>query len=679
MITNNALKIQKLPFAEIIIAQQLTLLPLYFYIPVWVTTLSIIVAILMFWSKAKTKFVCPRWLKLVITLITIGGIYLLFKKFSGREAGVTLIVAMYSLKILETNKRRDANLILNLSFFILTTGFLFSQQPLIAIYQFIPVIAILYALTKLHQVDISSAFSFASLLKSTSKLLLMALPVMVLLFLFFPRLSSPLWRMPGSAAAVSGVGDSMSPGDVSNLQLFDKIAFRATFNGETPNENDLYWRVLVLDEFDGLTWTRGGSTPFKIPQAQIELLNTIDYSISMEPSRQNYLVTLDKAVSGQNNSTLLSDFVVYSRFRIIDRVKYNLTSAPSLAADINGLTNQQRNFFTRLPQEGNARSKAWAIQERQKHISDYDYLQSLLKTINQDAYYYTLSPPILAQDTVDSFWFDFQRGFCEHYAGAFVYMARAAGIPARVVIGYQGAEKNTLADYWIVRYANAHAWTEVWLEGQGWVRIDPTTAIAPHRVEEQLLSDYSQRNGIFDDFSIVEFDNIGLMKELEYWFDEMNNNWNEWIVDFNSGRQRQLFNNLGIKAISNKQLISLLGIGLALFLLVISFQSFRNRAKQDRLAVAYERFKKITLRQLVVLKQLDNQSLTNLGPKAIYQLILSSDVTYQKEQLSLLKHYIQLRYSGKEASDRQIKKLAKKFSQLCFKLRVANLYPFPFK
>ena len=253
VISKAQLQSRPLPVIPIIIAQQSALFPLYFFIPLWIVMLNLIAAGLVILSVKSKSFVIARWLKLVITAAAIVGILVFFRKFAGRDAGVALISAMYGLKILETKKIRDANLLLSLGFFMLVAGFLFTQKPWIAFYQFIPIIAILNALVAMQSVGKGKTVkrSLGDVVRNLSRYLLLALPIMIVLFLFFPRLGGPIWRMPGASTAASGVSDSMSPGDVSNLQLFDKVAFRAIFSGQTPNERELYWRMITLDEYDG--------------------------------------------------------------------------------------------------------------------------------------------------------------------------------------------------------------------------------------------------------------------------------------------------------------------------------------------------------------------------------------------------------------------------------------------
>lgn len=648
-----------LPMESIIVAQQLVLLPLYFFVPIWIALLNTLSAVAVFYSYKKPKFQVTQALKLAITFIAIAGILFVFRKFSGRDAGIALITAMYGLKILEVKSRRDANLLLSLGFFMIVAGFLFSQKPLIAIYQFIPVLMILNAFIALNSIDRPTLFksSLINVLKELGRYLIFALPIMMILFVFFPRLGGPIWRMPGSSTAASGVSDSMSPGEISSLQLFDEIAFRAKFDDKTPKESNFYWRLLVLDEFDGLTWTRAGSSPMALEKYVDDTDESFNYSITLEPTKLNYLVTLDKPVSLPRRSGIVRDFVTYTPYKIQDRTRYSLSSAPSLEIG-KEINDSQKNFYTQLPSDGNQRSRQWAVEQRNQFASDFDYLQSLLLRINQQEYFYTLSPPIMDADTVDSFWFNYQRGFCEHYSSTFVFLARAAGIPARVVVGYQGGEKNPLSDYWIIRYANAHAWTEVWLPEKGWIRIDPTAAIAQHRIEQQLLDDYRQRDSLFDSFDVVDLDNLGVFKQLEYWFDQMNSNWNDWILDYNSQRQSRLFSNLGIEGISNRHLVIAMLLLVTGFLAMSGLKAFHRRRVDDPVEKAFKQLlKRLISRQVISTSEY-------IGPtQLIDELARQDDSTYSKH-IQVIHEYIKLRYQQRAPKQEHIKRLVAQFKSL---------------
>jgi len=577
----------------VIIAQQLVLLPLYFFIPLWVVAFNLILSLMAYKFSTNPNLIFPNYLKWVTTFIALAGILYTFNRVSGRDAGVALITVMYGLKIIEIKKRRDVYVLMILGFFILLAGFLFEQSPLIAIYQVIPIVAILYALTSIHLLPASNNGSRSGNIQASGdglKQLLIyvayALPLMLILFVFFPRMSGPIWKMPGQSQGVSGISETMSPGAISSLQLFDTVAFRVKFDGKAPSEEQMYWRTLTLDDFDGFTWSRSKSQSSKrlhendMIQTRIGQSSIYHYEISLEKTRQKWLTMLDRPHRWPDRSVLFSDYSIQTDHRIYKRTRYTATSEVGKTIDLR-LSSKDRKHFTRLPNDSNRRSLVWAKEQRLKFKNDQDYIFGLLRNIHNQEYYYTLTPPIMEKDTIDSFWFDQKKGFCEHYAGTLVFMARAANIPARVVVGYQGGDANPMADYWIVRYANAHAWTEIWFEERGWIRLDPTAAIAPSRVEEQLRMDYSQRQGLFGDFAFesVELNNFGWIKDMKYWLDEINTGWNDWVLDYNRDSQQSLYKRLGLDQFHQSQISVMMITVLAILLAFIGYRWTHNKKR----------------------------------------------------------------------------------------------------
>jgi len=668
----NQRKINLLP---ILIAQQLVLWPLYFFIPLWISLLNSIVVLVVYFACVKDRLTIPVWIKVIITLIAFAGVVFSFQRLTGRDAGVALIAIMYGLKILEIKSHRDVYVLMLLGFFILLAGFLFNQSPLIAIYQFIPVVAILNALTSINSISVSTKlFSVSRFqdIKRLSKYMLLALPLMIVLFVFFPRLSGPIWKMPGSSTAYTGISDTMTPGEISSLQLDEAVAFRVKFQGDVPEGHQMYWRTLVLDTFDGLTWSRNGarsieSSPlFKTKgKAFFRDVNLFEYDVSLEKTNQKWLTLLDRPVDIPINSKLFNDYSSRVKHRITERIRYSGKSNVNLILD-RQLSVADRNYLTLLPNGRNLRSLQWAIERRTKLGSDRKYIMYLLRLINQEEYHYTFNPPIMKKDIVDSFWFDEKKGFCEHYSGAFVFLARAAGIPARVVIGYQGAEKNPLSDYWIVRYANAHAWTEVWLEGEGWVRVDPTAAIASHRIEESLQQDYFQRESLFSDFGFdaVDLDELGLLKQFQYWMDQANTGWNDWILDYNNASQRRVFEGLGLEKLTNQQISIFMIAILAIFLTLISFKWIKQRGSSEPIELAFERLNAQLAKYRIgvdqtqgvqqLLKELEssNQNTEIIRPESL------------EEVVKLLKNYLFLRYGCQQISQRQQKDFIRRVKAL---------------
>ncbi|MEL0068610.1 MAG: DUF3488 and transglutaminase-like domain-containing protein, partial [Gammaproteobacteria bacterium] len=449
---------------EIVLLTQLVVLfPLFQFLPPWVTAICLACIGYRFYLKRFNKRLPGRVLTAVVGLL--GGIliFLEFKTFQGRDAGVSLIVLMFSLKLMEMRWYRDAALVLFLSFFILVAHFLYSQSILMTIYMLAALAVILSALMALNRVD--GARNLKSLGWASGKIILQALPIMLILFFLFPRLAQPLWQMPSGSTGTTGISDSMTPGDIGSLVTFTEPAFRVKFDGQPPPGAQRYWRGLVFSDFDGLTWSRN-QDPFRpafSSQTDIELKGApVTYELLMEPHRRNWLYALEMPESMDGIGRMTTEYTWLRRFNLTNKLSYEIVSYPESSFGL-VLDNRTRQINLDLPDDYNPVTRDWVANVRAQYPDDEAFIQMILRYINQQAYHYTLSPGTMAENTVDDFWFNKQRGFCEHYAGAFVFIMRAAGIPSRVVTGYQGGEMNPYGDYMIVRQSDAHAWTEVWL------------------------------------------------------------------------------------------------------------------------------------------------------------------------------------------------------------------------
>lgn len=649
-----------LPLMQIIIAQQTVLLPLYFFNPLWIALLNIFGLLLLAIEQRNWfKSAQIKWLKISLALGALLAIYISYQNLSGKQAGTALICVMYGLKILETRSKRDANVLLNLGFFVLVTGFLITQKPWIMFYQLIPVVAIINALIAINSLQQKTRknTSIKILLKDFSRYLLFALPVMILLFIFFPRLSGPIWRMPGSESAISGVSDSMSPGEISSLQLSDKVAFRVKFADPSFDAANLYWRVLTLDDFDGLSWRRKYSLPIKQNLKPEDNSEAISYSLTLEPTRQNYLVVAGVPIKTPAQSRLFDDYTLKTPYKISDRIRYDMRSVTNMDIPAT-LSAMQKQQYTQLPEKGNQQTRKWATNHRQLVNSDWKFILYILKKINQQNYFYSLNPPIMQKNIQDSFWLDHQIGFCEHYAGALVFIARAVGIPARVVVGYQGTEKNPLSDYWLVRNANAHAWTEIWIKDRGWLSVDPTAAIAPHRIEENVQQEYFFRDSLFDDFDFVSLENPGWFKRFDYWMDQFNHYWNDWVLDYNREKQIKNYKNWGIGFLTAGKIF--IGVLLIIILITIiaSLRIFTKKNNKDILQQAFLKLEKRLIKKGLI--QADQAR----GPRQLKQQISQKGVIQMQSILQLIDEYIKLRYQIEKPHKQQLKMFFKKINNL---------------
>ena len=522
----------------------LVILPHISLLPVWITLLA---AACCFWRVMvyQGRWSYPgKWTKVAFVLAGIAGVAFGYGTLLGLEPWIGMLVLAFVLKLLEMHKKRDAYTVIILAYFVALTVFLFDQTIPYTLYVYGCVTVITAALIALNQR--SSATATGSLRRATA-MLLQAIPLMLVLFVLFPRIS-PLWTIPlQSNIAKTGVSDTMSPGSIAELVQSDELAFRATFEREVPSYQDLYWRGLVLSYFDsenqswnqerpglyGRTWQLGqGETQWS---ENLEYMGKpVNYTVMMEPSNRNWMFSLTlPQVTDTPGFGMVRDFRFYSFREIRSRFRYELTSYLDFRTDL-VLSDFWRYRYTLLPEKDNPRTKLLAAKIRAESDSDRDYLNRIMRRYALEGYAYTLKPPIVEGDTVDEFLFTSKRGFCEHFAGSFVYLMRAANIPARVVVGYQGGEYNQRGNYLAVYQFDAHAWTEVWLPEQGWVRVDPTSIVSPERITEGLESALEDEDTFLSDvgLSFMKFRSSLLLTELRLQFSAMNHYWDAWVVGY---------------------------------------------------------------------------------------------------------------------------------------------------
>jgi len=488
-----------------------------------------------------------RWLRFALIVVACGGIYFSYGSMLGLEPTVALLLTAYALKLLELARRQDAYVLLFLGFFICITEFLFSQDLLIVLYSLINVLLVTTALVALHQPE-PQRFNGGSL-RHAGVMLAQAFPLMLVLFFLFPRVG-PLWTVPiKSHAARTGVSDFMRPGDISSLSQSDEVAFRVQFEGDIPPRSQLYWRGLVFSRLDEGAWS--SLQYYEVPAAErrppaIEPQGApLRYDIIMTPTQQSWLYSLRYARSNQAGVMHSSDYRLFSPIEIEDQYRYRATSWPQALLGLE-LTQWRRKTELKLPDSGNPRTRALARQMRRDAGSDAAFIAAVLAMFNQQSFVYTLQPPLLGEQAMDDFLFGSRRGFCEHYAHAFTLMMRAAGVPARVVAGYQGGEINPVNRTVIVHQFDAHAWAEVWLQGEGWRRVDPTAAVSPERIEQGLEQAMAAEGSFLADspLSPLRFRGISWVNSLRLRYDALTYRWQSWVVGFNSDQQFDLLQQL---------------------------------------------------------------------------------------------------------------------------------------
>jgi transglutaminase-like putative cysteine protease len=535
-----------------------------------------------FYLTYSGKELPPRWLLFGITLAGAAGIFLTYHTLFGREAGVALLVLLSTLKLLELRSTRDVTLLILLSFFIIITNFFYSQSIPTALYMLATLLLILSTWIHMH----TGTLSFKPRLRIAGLLLLQAVPLMLVLFVLFPRVQGPLWGLPQDAYSSSGLSDSMSPGTLSKLSLSQAVAFRVSFDGTPPPHAQMYWRGPVLWNFDGVTWTSGTKMRSKLPQLDI-LDSPVDYTVTLEPHNKRWLFALDLPTKLSIPYAMTDDFQLESKEPVNARIRYRAHSQLGYRANVEEAPSQLQRALE-LPHTLNPRARKLATEWRASMPNDEAIVRTAYSYFNREQFVYTLEPPLLGANGIDEFLFESRKGFCEHYASSFVFLMRAAAIPARVVTGYQGGEANDYGGYTIVRQADAHAWAEVWLARRGWVRIDPTASISPERVQSGL-------SAAMPDSLMLPFfarTQSSWLLNLRFNLDMINHQWNQWVLGYDPERQFAFLTRLGMEDVSWQKMAINLLIGVALLVGLFSLLLLRHLYKpsSDPAQILYLRF-----------------------------------------------------------------------------------------
>jgi protein-glutamine gamma-glutamyltransferase len=517
--------------------------------PWWLTTMGVLIALSQL-NAFRQNIYQKLWMqKTVKLLVFFGGmvcIWMTYQTFLGVEAGVTFLLLCLIAKLLEVKGRRDVYVTLTLGLFVIASLFLFDQNIVTTLLVLIGVLASLYSM--IAQNDHGDGR-----IQTLFWLSAQAIPLIVVLFIFFPRLP-PLWSVQLNASqAKTGMTDHMSPGDVAQLSQSNELAFRVVFDGASPQKSALYWRGMVLGRFDGKTWRtaqqdelgqtlvwRGGDQPAWVAES-LELKNTkkLRYQLIMEPTQQVWLFALNVPYSMDSTVGLTRDFTIRSADPLTKRQTFQLLQLSARRIDTQlPVWLAQENL--QLPVSGNPKAKLLAKSLFDKMDQDpVRYSNAVLSWIRTQNFRYTLKPPLLYQDRIDDFLFKTRRGFCEHYASSFVFLMRAAGIPARVVVGYQGGALSRDGQSLEVRQKDAHAWTEVWFAGRGWVLIDPTAAIAPERIE-QGMDALTHNAALFGDdvTAQLQYQQFKVLRQWRELADYTSYLWHRDVVGFDQERQQ---------------------------------------------------------------------------------------------------------------------------------------------
>lgn len=601
----------------------------------------------------------PMLLRVLAAIVAVTVLVLTYGGIMGRRAAVSMLVLMLAMKLLETFTVRDARVVVSLCLFLCATQFLFSQNIPMILYIIACVLTALIAMMVLQRREAfqvlpeapEDSLQLRSELGFGLRLMLLALPVGIAFFVLFPRWGSPLWGIPDAALdAKTGLSDSMSPGSIQGLFMDDTPAFRVSFQGNIPRPSDMYWRGPVFWEFDGSTWKSGymnRNLPARNRPDPAEALYR--YEVQMEPTEQHWLFALDYPALTPKGVRMSVDYQLFSRRPVTQLKSYTMASDPEFT-DADKLPQILRRAALELPQGFNPRTRQLISQWRSQTDSDSELVQRALRYFNQQQFHYTLNPPLLSNDTVDEFLFDTREGFCEHYASAFTVMMRMAGIPARVVTGYMGGWNSGIGDYTLVRQSDAHAWSEVWLPGTGWSRVDPTAAVAPERVEQGSVSSLTERRYFLD---------FEWLRDGKNAIDLLQRGWNQWVIAFDAAKQSKLFSQFGWGIWgASKLLIALIVVILLVTMMVVWLLPWAltalNRRQQDPVQRAWLKFRHKLTKADIVLP--DSTTPTELATIANSQLKYSGKVINRIAEL-----YLKCRYSASAGELKELQDLIQQF------------------
>jgi transglutaminase-like putative cysteine protease len=624
-------------------------------VPPWVPAVAIAFILWRLAAAVRPIGLPGAAVRTFLALVLVGAVFARFHTLNGLAAGTALLLLMSAIKLLETRKRRDQYIVVGGSLFLLLAACL-DRQSLVRTTLYLlqtwlscSALAVIAYTPERNTGSPSSGaalesgaggFDNRAAMRLAGRALLYATPLAVVLFVFFPRLPGSFWALPRSDEAQTGLSDTMSPGSISQLTSSYDIAFRVKFDGAPPPPQERYWRGPVLHDFDGYTWRRRRDVFYR--QQPLEYLgNAYHYRVSLEPSQQRWWFSLDTVDGAPDSKVLLSyDYELIASDPVTETTSYQAVSHTATRS-MEPLSKLARRTETALPPGRNPRSLQLAREMRDRAGSDAAFVDATLNLLRTGGFVYSLTPPVLGYDSVDDFLFNTRNGFCGHYASAFVALMRAAGVPARVVTGYLGGEWNPVGGYFVIRQSDAHSWAEVWLEGRGWRRVDPTAVVEPDRLNRGILD--LLPDAVSGSARLMR-SSPWLTEALQRW-DAVNAWWNDRVLKFDYHSQLDLLSRLGIASPDLRTLGWAFVAALLIWLSWIAWQFGRSPPgpRPDRLARAYARLCK---------------KLAGVGvPRTAHQgpIAYADEVTQRRPDLaqsvrSLLTRYAELRY-GVPAKD----------------------------
>lgn len=611
-------------------AMALVIAPHVLQLPPWLTATVIACGGLRYLLSVRGDALPGRLTRLLAVVTATFAIYVTYGTIVGLEAGVALLSLMAGFKLLELRGARDALVILLLGYFLVATHFLFDQSLSSVAYAVAATWSITSLLIATQGATNNSPMGAHARLGSV--MLMQAIPLMVLLFALFPRIQGPLWGMPDDAyAGMTGLSNEMTPGSISDLSQSGDPAFRVEFATGPPPRAQRYWRGPVLGSYNGQSWSQARSDGQE-PTTVRALSEPARYIVTLEPHNQPWLLALDVAISVDHQAEFDRAHQLSQNEPVRERIRYQARSALHYRLG-RTLDDGERQRYLRLPDDAHPKSRELARRWREETDGPRELVTRGLRHFSTEPFAYTLQPPLLDEDSVDQFLFESRAGFCEHYASAFAVLMRGADIPARVVTGYLGGRMNPAGDYMIVRQSDAHAWVEVWLENEGWTRLDPTAEVAPERVEQGLteaLPDGDSAPG-----GAASGD--GVFGSLFLRWDAVNAYWNRWVLAYGPTLQDNLMQRLGLD--SWHRLVLALTTAMALVLgtltAVILYRSQPRRP--DPASRMWQRFRRRAVRAGL-------SAPASEGPRAFGQRAIAQWPEQTEVITDIVTRYLRIRY-----------------------------------
>ncbi len=642
-----------------------TLLSIALYLALLPHLISVSISINFFilfvftWFVLHTQGILTRpgrFLQFILVLIGLAILLLNYGFLFSQKAALSLLAIMLCLKCLEIKNeldRRNVFVIIFLSYFYLITYFIHSQDFFLILFvlvNFIILTLILFAFNRKPQ----ATLNFSENLHFLFKLLIKAIPIAIILFLFFPRIPGPLWSLPDDGqSGKTGLSDKMFPGSVTSLADSDEIAFRVDFAAPPPIASKLYWRGPVLSQTDGFLWSQKEQSPLNKSFNEVvsQINDFISYTVTLEAHKQKWLFALEMPSQVKGDTIqghyLSTDLQLLSKNKLYQLTQYQVTSATTFKLNVVTKNEIQEALF--FPKESNPKTFQLGQKWKNKFSNHQLIVSTGLNYFRNQPFFYTKKPNTMIENPSDQFLFDEKRGFCEHYASSFVLLMRAAGVPARVVTGYQGIEKNDVGEYYVVRQSSAHAWAEVWLQEDGWKRVDPTSMIPPSRVEANIFQTNLERLS-FSSLNLPDLPELtakqktrlyNLSQKIKQSIDSIKHQWNTWILGYDQTKQNLLLKLMGLSSGWQTLIFVLIG---SLTVLLIIFQAiqYHHRHKQtDKVYLAYIKF-------INKLNQAGLQVALSDGPESVKKKAVNYFPVQREVLIRIVDHYIQIRYADKQ-------------------------------